>query len=630
MQAAAISDILTAAYDPTLVFLSMGIATGASFVALDVAARIWQTDGWPRLGWIVAAATAMGGGIWSMHFIAMLAFSLPVPIAYNVPTTLISLAIAIDVTAVAFAIVAGGRTSGRLVIAGIIMGVGVAAMHYTGMAAMRLPAELTYNGSLVALSVLIACIAATAALWIALHEKGALWRAGAAIVMGAAIYGMHYTGMQAACFTALPTILDPNTLHFDRGSLAFTIALAATIILGLELLSSKFDRHLQALRQREVQLVQTTTERFRHLVQSSNDIFLVVSRTGQIAFAVPSQGLTGFDLKALEDGNVFDMVHGPGADALRRTLITHGPRSPVAHVDHLQIRKPGGSLRDYECTACNLMHEPSIAGVVLTFHDVTERERATADLLQAKQVLEDASRLKSEFIANMNHELRTPLNAILGFSEILVNDSKAKLADGRYKDYAKDINRSGAQLLSIINDILDFAKSDAKQLSLNEGTVNAPTLVEDSVRFVTPIAQKKGVEINTKLAPDLPNFRGDERRLRQIMLNLLSNAVKFTPAGREVRVLAKLNDAGGMVFEVEDTGIGIPPDQIPRVMEPFYQVDGSLARSQEGTGLGLPIAKSLAELHGGTLKLESAVGYGTTARLTLPPDRTIRPAATAA
>ncbi|MDE1931419.1 MAG: two-component sensor histidine kinase, partial [Alphaproteobacteria bacterium] len=119
-------------------------------------------------------------------------------------------------------------------------------------------------------------------------------------------------------------------------------------------------------------------------------------------------------------------------------------------------------------------------------------------------------------------------------------------------------------------------------------------------------------------------FRGDERRLRQVLLNLLSNAVKFTPAEREVRVLVGLNEAGGVQIDVEDTGIGIPPDQISRVMEPFYQVDGSLARTQEGTGLGLPIAKSLAELHGGTLRLESAVGYGTTARLTLPPARTVR------
>jgi NO-binding membrane sensor protein with MHYT domain len=135
--------ILNGAYEPMLVLLSMGIATWASFVALNVASRIWSSTGWVRIGWILAAATAMGGGIWSMHFIAMLAFSLPVPVGYSIPITLISLAIAINVTAVGFAIIAGARTTQRLVLAGTIMGLGVAAMHYTGMVAMQLPAVVT-------------------------------------------------------------------------------------------------------------------------------------------------------------------------------------------------------------------------------------------------------------------------------------------------------------------------------------------------------------------------------------------------------------------------------------------------------------------------------------------------------
>jgi signal transduction histidine kinase len=615
--------ILNGTYDPMLVVLSMGVATWASFVALNVASRIWISRGWLRIGWILAAATAMGGGVWSMHFIAMLAFSLPVPVGYSIPVTLISLAIAIDVTAVGFAIMAGGRSTQRLLLAGTIMGFGVAAMHYTGMAAMQLPAVISYNPKLVAASIVIACAAATAALWIALREKGALWRAGAATVMGAAVYGMHYTGMEAACFTAMPSLLHPSVTQFDRSNLAMIIAIASAIILVLEFISAKFDRHLETVREREQHIVQTTTDRFRHLMQSSSDIFLVVTRTGQITFAVPSQGLTDFDVKALEGGSVFDMVEGRGADLLRQALIAHGPHSPAAHVDHIKIRKAGDLLRAYEATLCDMTHESSIGGIVVTFHDVTERERAITELLQAKRVSEDASRLKSEFIANMNHELRTPLNAIIGFSEMLMNDTPGRFASGRYREYAKDINRSGAQLLSIINDILDFAKSDAKQLSLNEAQVDARTLIDDSIRFIAPVANKKNVAITTKIAPDVPNVRGDERRLRQILLNLLSNAVKFTPAGRRVQVLAQLTDAGGVQIAVEDAGIGIPAEQISRVMEPFYQVDGSLARTQEGTGLGLPIAKSLAELHGGALVIESMVGCGTTARITLPPDRTV-------
>jgi signal transduction histidine kinase len=618
------SGILATAYDPLLVLLSMGVATWASFVSLDVAARIWLSNGWVRLGWIIAAATAMGGGIWSMHFIAMLAFSLPVNIGYNIPITLLSLAIAIDVTAVAFAIVAGGRGWQRLMAAGCIMGCGVAGMHYTGMAAMRLPAEITYDPWIVAASVVIACIAATVALWIALRDKGAWWRAGAACIMGAAVYGMHYTGMEAACFTAAPSILNPIASVFERSSLALIIAVATTLILSLELLSSQLDRRFAAFRAREAEILRLSAERLKNLVQSSTNITLVVGRDGRVVFTVPSQGLLHSGLAAHEGSSLFDLIQGPGVVALKHVLMTQAPGSGTAHVDRLEIKLADGSSRALDADAANLIDEPSVNGIVLTFHDVTERERSAEELRRATQISEEANRLKSEFIANMNHELRTPLNAILGFSEIIRDDLQGHLVDGRYRDYAKDIHASGAQLLSIINDILDFSKAEVGQLSLNETTIDSATLVEDSVRFVTPAAAKKGVALVTDVPAGLPPFRGDERRLRQILLNLLSNAVKFSTSGGEVRVSARLDESGEIEFTVKDTGIGIPADQISRVMDPFYQVDGSLARQQEGTGLGLTIAKSLAELHGGRLTLESESGRGTTIRLVLPRARLIR------
>jgi NO-binding membrane sensor protein with MHYT domain len=211
-------ELLPSAYDPVLVVLSVGVAAIAAYVSLDVAARIWPASGWPRVGWIAAAATAMGGGIWAMHFIAMLAFSLPVAIQYDVPVTLTSLVTAIAVTALAFAIVAKDQRWPRLLCAGAVMGLGVAAMHYAGMSAMRLEAELIYTPSLVALSILIACVAATAALWIARRGGSSGWRIGAALIMAAAVAGMHYTAMAAACFTPTRTVLALGGGHFERGS----------------------------------------------------------------------------------------------------------------------------------------------------------------------------------------------------------------------------------------------------------------------------------------------------------------------------------------------------------------------------------------------------------------------------
>ncbi|WP_119462457.1 MHYT domain-containing protein [Rhodospirillaceae bacterium SYSU D60014] len=616
------TELLDPTYDSVLVALSMGVSILASFVSLDVAARIWPARGWPRGVWIVAAATAMGGGIWSMHFIGMLAFSLPIDIGYDVWITLASLVTAVAVTGVAFAIIADAQGWRRLLSAGAVMGLGVVAMHYTGMAAMRLPATLTYTPSIVATSIAIACVAATAALWIAVRVTGLWWRLGAAVVMAVAVSGMHYVGMAAACFTFAPSLLNPGAVQFERGSLALIVAAGTLLILALELLSAAIDRRFAAFRMREGEILRLSALRFQNLVQSSNDLILVVDKTGRIDFAAPSSRMAiGEEPAALEGRNIFERVSGAGLEGLGAALMTEEKRNAFAFIDKLRIRNGDGSMRDYEATVCNLLDEPSVKGIVLTFHDVTERERSAAELRHAKAIADEANRLKSEFIANMNHELRTPLNAIIGFSEILATDEENRLAPETYREYAGDIYRSGSQLLAVINDILDFSRAEVGQITLNEGVVEPDGLVGDCIRFVVPIAAKKGIRVGHAIAPGTPSFLGDERRLRQVLLNLLSNAVKFTPDEGHVDLRTGRTVEGELEFAVSDSGVGIPADKVKQVFEPFYQVDGSLARNQEGTGLGLAIAKSLAELHDGRLELSSKPGEGTVARLILPKRR---------
>ncbi|MFQ5786207.1 MAG: sensor histidine kinase, partial [Alphaproteobacteria bacterium] len=226
-------------------------------------------------------------------------------------------------------------------------------------------------------------------------------------------------------------------------------------------------------------------------------------------------------------------------------------------------------------------------------------------------------------LANMSHELRTPLNAIIGFSEMIRDGVFGPLGDPKYKEYAVDINASGAHLLEIINDILDLSKIEAGKLKIEETIVDVPRVVQGCFTLIKDRAASGGITLSQRLAPDLPALRADERKLKQILINLLSNAIKFTPAGGSVVLHAELNERGEFSIGVADTGIGIAAEDIPKVMSSFGQADGSLNRKYEGTGLGLPLTKALVELHGGTFELESKVGVGSTMTARFPQERIV-------
>jgi two-component system, cell cycle sensor histidine kinase PleC len=252
---------------------------------------------------------------------------------------------------------------------------------------------------------------------------------------------------------------------------------------------------------------------------------------------------------------------------------------------------------------------------------IGELEQAKAISDEARHRAEAANVAKSRFLAQMSHELRTPLNAILGFSEVMKSEIFGAHAVTVYKDYSADIHNSGVHLLNLINEILDLSRIEAGRYELNEEAVSLEHVVADCHHLLKLRATSRGITIHEVFEHGMPRIWGDERACRQIVLNLLSNAIKFTPQGGEIWLKVGWTASGGQYLSCKDTGSGIPEDEIPIVLASFGQGSNSIKSAEQGAGLGLPIAKSLVDMHGGTFTLRSKLRIGTEVIITFPPER---------
>ncbi|MDX1480568.1 MAG: MHYT domain-containing protein [Woeseiaceae bacterium] len=642
-------------YNPALVALSYVIAAAASYTALELSRRVSHARGPSATAWLGAGACSMGIGIWTMHFIGMLAFSLPMDFGYDVGITLLSLVVGI--AASAFAIFVASRRNNSLpeiLLSGVLLGCGIAAMHYTGMAAMEMGAAIVYDMKIVAASVAIAVAAACAAIWIMftlIDSKSrhlGLLKLGAGLIMGVAICGMHYTGMAAADY--LPTgPMEMTAGSVDNSWLATMIGGTALAILGFTHLTIFFDRRLRVEQEQSEKAEQEKVRLSEVLDESSNEIYFFDSESHRFINvnrgAIENLGYSAEELKKMTPLDIKTGLSVAEFNEMLRPLRTGEKNEQLFEAIHQ--RKDGSEYVVQVHMQLSRVTEPPLFVAIIT--DITERKNLESQLMQAKK-MESIGQLA----AGIAHEINTPAQFV-GDNTRFVQDafkdlmelqaSFSKLYEAASADTvtpellaevgecmktadvdfltdevptAIDQSLDGISRIStIVRAMKEFSHPGSKEFEgadLNNAIRNTITVASNEWKYVA--------EVETDLADDLPVVMCYQQEINQVILNLIVNAAHAieSAVGRQpdtkgrIRITTRALD-GRVEIRIADSGCGIPPEIRDRIFEPFFTTKDV----GKGTGQGLAMAYStIVDKHDGSLTVDSTPGKGTTFVIRLP------------
>lgn len=589
--------VMTGHYNITLVVMSYFIASFGAFVALMLSHNMGQTQKKINRQLLhIAGAFSLGSGIWSMHFVGMLAYEMTMPVVYDLNLSLASMIVAV---LVAYAVLYVSRLTQLkfkgVILAAILLGLAVSLMHYMGMQAMLMAADLRYWPSVFVISVAIAIVAAGAALSIVFYLgqrvnnfKTIMLRGLAAGIIGVAVCAMHYTGMHAAVFTPNSEIcaVSIQDAAQQRENLVLIVQLITGLIFALSLGLALYKKEQDSIYK------------------------------GRLVDTFPAQLLYG----CLFITVVTLFWVGSRLHILTEILAKHLYEDDFLLTVNSVTENLKGQLTFMQAMPVILIGVLALLAVIW-FYALRSLYRWRCELLRAKDLADKANKAKSDFLANMSHELRTPMNSVLGMTDLVLADGELKT---EHRDTLIIAKRAGYSLLDIVNDILDLSKIEAHGLVLEEVPFEINFSVRQVIETLMPIASQKGLLLecyfnNNDQKPIV--VIGDALRLSRVLTNLVSNAIKYTDQGKVMVHLSTQGVSDNFIelhCDVIDTGIGIAEHKLDLVFEKFAQADTSTTRRFGGTGLGLTITKQLVEMMGGQINVKSKIGKGSVFSFTIP------------